>query len=69
MLKREGDEYPEYDYLVLVGFDKQADIYSRIEALGGHVLEERVQQSIPLDVEYRHWWMRLLARLHLIRPA
>jgi hypothetical protein len=59
MMKREDHEYPDYEYLVLVGFGKQVDIPSRIEALGGEVLEERIQLSIPLDVEYRHWWMRL----------
>jgi hypothetical protein len=53
---------------VLVGFHKQVDISGRIEALGGEVLEERIQVSVGI-VEYRHWWMRLLAWLHLIRPA
>jgi hypothetical protein len=44
LLRREDDAFPEeYEYFVVVAFEKQVDIYGPIEALGGEVLEERVQ--------------------------
>lgn len=55
----------DFEYVVLIGFEKQPD-WEAIEAFGGVVLREE-QHFVGGVVGRRSWWKRPLYRSRLVR--